>query len=231
MSQDQRQYRAERVGREGESRRARLAELRERDARRARLGRRLSVAAAVVAAVATVVIGATVIVTASGSPGDDRAKTSGVDPDKANVRGEKVYTDLERGHVTGDVDYSEGPTPPVGGRHNPTWQNANGDVYTEPLMNEHAVHSLEHGAVWVTYSKSATAADIAALRAKVEGVPYRMMSPVPDQGSPVELTAWGHQLSVASASDAQVDAFFDAYVQGPQAPEPGAPVTGGRSAP
>ena len=41
--------------------------------------------------------------------------------------------------------------PPVGGAHNPTWQNCMGDVYAAPIANEHAVHSLEHGAVWITY--------------------------------------------------------------------------------
>jgi hypothetical protein len=47
----------------------------------------------------------------------------------------------------------------------------------------------------------------------------------------VELTAWGHQLTVDSADDPRIDEFFDAYVQGPQAPEEGAPVTGGKATP
>lgn len=156
---------------------------------------------------------------------------SRIDPDKANIKGEKVYRGLTRGHTEGRVDYSDGPTPPVGGPHHPTWQNANGDVYTRPLRNEHAVHTLEHGAVWVTYSRSATEQDIRKLRAEVEGIPYRFMSPVPGQDSPVTLTAWGHQLSLPSAQDSRIGAFFDAYVQGPQAPEEGAPVTGGRTQP
>lgn len=154
-----------------------------------------------------------------------------IDPDQANIKGEKVYRGLSRGHTEDPVDYSGGPTPPVGGPHHPTWQNANGDVYTRPVRNEHAVHTLEHGAVWVTYSRSATQQDIRKLRAEVEGVPYRFMSPVPGQDSPVVLTAWGHQLSLPSAQDPRIDAFFAAYVQGPQAPEEGAPVTGGRTQP
>jgi Protein of unknown function (DUF3105) len=45
------------------------------------------------------------------------------------------------------------------------------------------------------------------------------------------MTAWGHQLSVTSASDPRIDEFLAAYTQGPQAPEAGAPVTGGRAEP
>jgi hypothetical protein len=45
------------------------------------------------------------------------------------------------------------------------------------------------------------------------------------------LSAWGHQLSVDSAADPRVEEFITAYVQGPQTPEPGAPCTGGLTAP
>ncbi|MGP3948696.1 DUF3105 domain-containing protein [Streptomyces sp. 7N604] len=231
MSQDHRQHTAPTAGRDNEARRARLAALRSVDARRARRGKRLRTGAMLGGVLAVVAVVLMVVTALHGRPADDRAGDSDVDPDKANVQGEKVYRDLDRGHVTGGIDYPDGPNPPVGGQHNPKWQNANGDVYTQPLRNEHAVHSLEHGAVWATYSKSAPSALIEALRTKVEGVPYRMMSPLPDQDSPVRLTAWGHQLSVDSATDPRVDAFFNAYVQGPQAPEPGAPVTGGRATP
>jgi len=41
------------------------------------------------------------------------------------------------------------------------------------------------------------------------------------------LTAWGHQRTVTSASDPNVDKFFETYVQGRQTPEPGAACTGG----
>jgi hypothetical protein len=231
MSQDQRRHTPAPAGRDDETRRARLAGLRDRDARRARRTRRLRTAATIGAALAAAVAVVAVVLSVQGRPAKDSTADSGIDPTKVNVQGEKVYDGLERLHVKGEVDYPRTPWPPVGGRHDPQWQNANGDVYTRPLREENAVHSLEHGAVWVTYSRALPQAEVEKLRAKVAGVPYRMMSPLPDQPSRVELTAWGHQLSVDSADDPRVDEFFDTYVQGPQAPEEGAPVTGGKATP
>ncbi|WP_367123366.1 DUF3105 domain-containing protein [Streptomyces phytohabitans] len=231
MSHDQRQHTPPPPTRDDEARRARLAGLRARDARRAHRSGRLRVAATVLAAVVAAAVLVAVVLSVRGGPGGDDADASGVDPTKANVRGEKVYGDLERGHVKGDVDYPAGPLPPVGGRHDPRWQNANGDVYTRPLRPENAVHSLEHGAVWVTYSPTLPQPEVEKLRAEVAGVPYRMMSRLPGQDSPVRLTAWGHQLSLESADDPRIGEFFDAYAQGPQAPEQGAPVTGGKPTP
>ncbi|MBK3567083.1 DUF3105 domain-containing protein [Streptomyces sp. MBT62] len=143
------------------------------------------------------------------------------------ISGEKTWDakKLGRTHVTGTVDYPMNP--PVGGNHNPVWMTCNGNVYNKALRNENAVHSLEHGAVWVTYNTKATAADIKTLAAKVTKTPYTLMSPDTTQSGTVMLTAWGHQLSVNTASDHRVEQFLTKYVQGPQTPEPGAACTGG----
>jgi hypothetical protein len=100
------------------------------------------------------------------------------------------------------------------------------DVYTEPIAPEHAVHSLEHGAVWITYDDSVPEADVTALAAEVRGNPYRLMSPLPEQDSPIVLTAWGRTLEVDSADDERVDQFLRAYTNGPQTPERGAACVG-----
>ncbi|MFD7404178.1 DUF3105 domain-containing protein [Streptomyces sp. NPDC059866] len=146
----------------------------------------------------------------------------------APVAGEKTWSKLSQTHVDTKVDYPM--TPPVGGNHAPVWQNCNGNVYTTELQNENAVHSLEHGAVWITYNDKAAQADVKALAAKVTKTPYTLMSPYKSQTSPITLSAWGHQLNVTKASDARVDEFLDKYVQGTQTPEPGAACTGGKSA-
>jgi hypothetical protein len=132
------------------------------------------------------------------------------------VPGVQKYKETRK-HVPGTVSYPQ--TPPAGGDHNDTPQSC--AVYTAAIANEHAVHSLEHGAVWVTYQPDLPADQVAALKAKVEGNAYRMLSPYPGLKSPISLQAWGRQIFVDKASDPKVDKFLDAYTQGPQAPENG----------
>jgi hypothetical protein len=197
------------------ARRARIAALRAGERRRDRR-RTLVTATAAAALLAAVVAGGALAVTSTGGGGR---------PATAGIPGVRVYTGLGRQHVTTPVDYPQ--TPPVGGNHHPTWLDCNGDVYDQPVHNENAVHSLEHGAVWVTYNAKADRADIAALAAKVRTTPYSFMSPYPGQPGTITLTAWGTQLVLDSAADPRVEQFFTAYVQGPQTPEPGASCTAG----
>ncbi len=126
-------------------------------------------------------------------------------------------------HTQGDVDYAQ--TPPAGGAHNDVWQNCG--FYDEPITDEVAVHSLEHGAVWITYTPDIPQDELERLRDLSEGNSYVLVSPYPDQGSPIVATAWGKQLSLESAEDSNLERFINAYSQGPQTPEPGAPCSGG----
>ncbi|GKQ36025.1 DUF3105 domain-containing protein [Streptomyces sp. A012304] len=149
---------------------------------------------------------------------------------KKPVRGEKTWDKkkLTQNHVKGTVAYPMNP--PVGGDHNQAWMTCDGTVYTKPIAKENAVHSLEHGAVWVTYNDKAADADIKTLSDKVSKTPYTLMSPVKDQSGAIMLSAWGRQLTVDKASDPRVEQFFTKYVQGAQTPEPGAACTGGLTA-
>jgi hypothetical protein len=146
----------------------------------------------------------------------------------SSIAGVVSKDDLGRDHTTGAVKYDDAP--PMGGDHNPMWQNCDGRVYDAPLQNENAVHSLEHGAVWITYRPGLAADQLDALKAKVSGTDYTMLSPYPSQDAPVKLTAWGYQLKLDDASDARVDQFLRAYVKGPQTPEPGAACNGAKDA-
>ncbi|GLW47479.1 membrane protein [Streptomyces sp. NBRC 14336] len=149
---------------------------------------------------------------------------------KKPVQGEKTWDakKLGRNHVKGTVKYPVNP--PVGGDHNQAWMTCDGTVYTKAIPNENAVHSMEHGAVWVTYNDKATDADVKTLGDKVAKTPYTLMSPDKSQSGPIVLSAWGKQLTVDKASDPRVEQFLTKYVQGAQTPEPGAACTGGLTA-
>ncbi|GAA4129483.1 DUF3105 domain-containing protein [Actinomadura keratinilytica] len=136
---------------------------------------------------------------------------------------------LSRDHTGGTVRYDT--TPPMGGAHDPVWQNCDGRVYDQALRNENAVHSLEHGAVWITYRPGLAGDQLERLKDRVEGTDYTMLSPYPDLDAPIALSAWGKQLKVQDASDARIDAFLRAYVKGPQTPEPGAACDGAKDTP
>ncbi|MFN2346302.1 MAG: DUF3105 domain-containing protein [Dermatophilaceae bacterium] len=129
---------------------------------------------------------------------------------------------VEAAHVETPVSYPQGP--PVGGEHSPVWLNCG--IYDQPVPNENAVHSLEHGAVWVTYRPDLSPAQVAQLRDALPDT-YAILSPYPDLTSPVVASAWGKQLALTGPDDPRLDAFIGAYRQGPQTPEPGALCTGG----
>ncbi|MGW3866811.1 DUF3105 domain-containing protein [Streptomyces sp. NPDC005047] len=149
---------------------------------------------------------------------------------KKPVSGEKTWDNkkLGRDHIQSTVDYPMNP--PVGGDHSQAWMTCDGTVYTKPIANENAVHSLEHGAVWITYNDKAADADIKTLGDKVSKTPYTLMSPAENQPGTIMLSAWGRQLTVEEASDPRVEQFLTKYVQGAQTPEPGAACTGGLTA-
>jgi hypothetical protein len=115
----------------------------------------------------------------------------------------------------------------MGGEHNTVPQQC--DVYTEQIPAEHAVHSLEHGATWITYQPDLPDDQVEQLTELAEGNPYRMLSPLPGQESPIMVTAWGRQLPVDSADDGELERFLRAYTDGRQTPEKGAVCAGNPS--
>jgi hypothetical protein len=127
-------------------------------------------------------------------------------------------------HVETSVDYKE--SPPVGGPHAPppSWADCTGTVYTVDIRHENAVHSLEHGAVWITYNPDdVSQADIATLATLVENKPGRMLSPYAGLDKPISVQSWGHQLKLDSAGDKRIKQFADFFTLNDKfTPEPGA---------
>jgi hypothetical protein len=126
-------------------------------------------------------------------------------------------------------------SPPLGGTHDYGWAGCTGVVYPTGIRTENAVHSLEHGAVWIAYNpEDLDADDIDLLAARVDGVEYTLMSPYPGLDHPISVQSWGHQLKLEDADDPRIDQFIAATKQNSQAgvypedptatgfPEPGA---------
>ncbi len=142
------------------------------------------------------------------------------------------FQETNHSHVTGSVQYDHNP--PAGGEHNAVWLNCG--VYDQPVPNENAVHSLEHGSVWITYQPSLPASDVAQLRTFVEShydgtQKYLILSPYPGIPSPIVASAWGAQLQLTSASDPRLAQFVAQFEGGAQGGEPGAACTGGTGTP
>lgn len=208
------------------ARREKIEELRRAERARDRRYRVITIVSCTVIVVG-LVVGGYFVIDASKEK-DEKAKAVTMTTVKTGTfKGMKTWKNLGRTHVEGSVKYAM--SPPAGGNHNQVWQNCNGDVYPKPIANENAVHALEHGAVWVTFTDKAPSKDVAALETRVKQTPYSLMSPYQDQDAPLILTAWGAQLRVDSATDPRVEKFFKEYVQGKQTPEPGAACTGGKA--
>jgi putative peptide zinc metalloprotease protein len=141
--------------------------------------------------------------------------------------GVQEYTVTQRTHVDGRVSYPQ--TPPVGGNHSPVWQNCG--FYDTPIANENGVHSMEHGAVWITYQPDLRLSQVALLHDLARGQDYILVSPYPGLRAPVVASAWGRQIDLTGADDPRLTRFIEKYKQSAQAPERGGPCTGGRGDP
>lgn len=130
-------------------------------------------------------------------------------------------------HVDGDL-HEDGDVP-AGGAHDAIWQNCG--FYGEEIRSENAVHSLEHGAVWIAYDPNLSVDDIQSLRRFVSRTEKVLVSPVPGQDAPVIATAWGTQLELQDASDSRLEQFVNEFSSASTAPEPGASCSGGVGTP
>ncbi|WP_051704216.1 DUF3105 domain-containing protein [Glycomyces sp. NRRL B-16210] len=104
-------------------------------------------------------------------------------------------------------------SPPAGGNHLGAWQTCTGSVYDAPIVDGNAVHSLEHGAVWLTYDPALVDGNgIEQLSEKIQGRDYTLMSPYQDQGVAVSVQAWGVQYQTDDIDDPLVDEFLSFYI-------------------
>jgi hypothetical protein len=120
--------------------------------------------------------------------------------------GIEVYPATTNHTVEGPIEYESHP--PTNGDHDPLWQNCG--FYEEPIEDRHAVHSMDHGVVWITYRPDLPEQQITSLRPYGK-VNYVIASPYPGQDAPVVATSWRVQLELNGAEDPRLRRFVDQF--------------------
>lgn len=110
--------------------------------------------------------------------------------------------------------------PPVGGTHNNTWQKCG--YYPAPILPGMGVHVLEHGGVWITYSRDLPQDQVDKLKSLAEGQDEVLVSPYDGLPAPIVVSAWNRQLPIESADSDALGQFIRAFKNADSAPEPGA---------
>jgi hypothetical protein len=127
-------------------------------------------------------------------------------------------------HTDSIVDYEL--RPPAGGIHDAIpWTCG---FYDEAVPDEHVVHDLEHGAVWLAYDPGLGGVEVEVIHDLARANPKVIAAPYPDlaTGEAVVATAWARQLRLGAVDDPRLVAFVEQYQDGPQAPEAGASCAG-----
>jgi Protein of unknown function (DUF3105) len=153
----------------------------------------------------------------SGDDGGNAAADTG-----SSIPGVVFERAAGRTHRQGKIDYP-GKHPPSGGDHNPVPLTCG--FYDEQPPDEYAVHSLEHGAVWIAFDPSLPAADVATLSAFAK-LDHVLVTPYAGMDAKITLVAWEHRLEVDSADDPRIQQFVDTFRNGKTAPEQGAACQG-----
>jgi hypothetical protein len=108
--------------------------------------------------------------------------------------------------------------PPVGGPHFPTPLRA--AKYDEPVQDGNAIHSLEHGMIWISYNESASPQEIEQL-ADIQSDHSRdvLLSPRSQNTAKISVASWGRLLRLDGVDRAAIERFIE--VNRDRSPEPG----------
>jgi hypothetical protein len=108
--------------------------------------------------------------------------------------------------------------------HDSVWYTC--QYYDTAIRTENAVHSMEHGAVWITFDPNLPQDQRDQIKRLAEEQAYIIASPMEGLPSPVVASSWNNQIQLESANDPDLRRFIGTYKQGPDTPEPGASCTG-----
>lgn len=120
--------------------------------------------------------------------------------------GVKTYPADGNALIEGDIQYDRDP--PTNGDHSPLWQNCG--FYSEPIDEKTAVHSMDHGVVWITYRPDLPQQQIDQLQPYGDER-YVIVSPYPGLPAPVVATSWRNQIYLEGPSDPRLREFVDEF--------------------
>jgi hypothetical protein len=149
-------------------------------------------------------------------PANNRQEDTAQAPPDNPPEGVRTYPATTNRNVEPPISYEQDP--PTNGDHAPYWQRCG--FYSSPIENEAAVHSMDHGAVWITYRPDLPSDQVDTLR-RLAQEQYVLVSPYPDLYAPVVATAWRNQLELTGADDPRLRRFVDQFRVSETAPRSG----------
>jgi Protein of unknown function (DUF3105) len=156
-------------------------------------------------------------------PANNRQEDPAQAPPENPPEGVRTYPATTNGNVEGQIAYKQDP--PTNGDHAPYWQKCG--FYSSPIENEAAVHSMDHGAVWITYRPDLPQDQIDTLRGLAQEE-YVLVSPYSSLYAPVVATAWRNQLELTGVDDPRLRQFVDQFRISETAPRSGNGCENGR---
>jgi len=159
-------------------------------------------------------------------PASGREEDPAQAPPENPPEGVETFPATTNGNVQGSITYDQDP--PTNGDHAPYWLNCG--FYSSPVENEAAVHSMDHGAVWITYRPDLPEDQVNTLR-DLAREDYVLVSPYQGLWAPVITTAWRNQLELEGANDPRLRQFVDQFRVSETAPRSGNGCDNGRGQP
>jgi hypothetical protein len=159
-------------------------------------------------------------------PASGREEDPAQAPPENPPEGVETFPVTTNGNVQGSITYDQDP--PTNGDHAPYWLNCG--FYSSSVENEAAVHSMDHGAVWITYRPDLPEDQVNTLR-DLAREDYVLVSPYHGLRAPVIATAWRNQLELEGADDPRLRRFVDQFRVSETAPRSGNGCDNGRVQP
>jgi hypothetical protein len=120
-----------------------------------------------------------------------------------------------RDHVSSDTKVDYQTNPPTSGGH--LAQAEEWGVYDEEIDDKAAVHSLEHGGVWISY-KDISEEDIAVLKEiGKQNSQNTVVSPRAANDKKIVVASWGKMMQLDSIDKALIQQYIDTFKN--QSPE------------